>query len=168
MTKRVNRDDIDKLHDYDVYIPTRTIYVGSIHVSDEGESGTDAHMAERLLKNIHILEALNKDPITIIFNNIGGDVNHGLAIYDGIKNSECHITIKVFGHAMSMGSIILQAADERLMSPNASQMIHYGKIKEKNPKFTLGQLRKMLDHDTFLTSKESVELGLADGVLETV
>ena len=85
------------------------------------------------------------------------------------------------------------------MSPNASQMIHYGhlmidkhaktaykiadefkridkwmedmylgKIKEKNPKFTLGQLRKMLDHDTFLTSKESVELGLADGVLETV
>lgn len=130
MTKRVNRDDVDKFHDYSLYIPTRTIYMGSEHISDEdfSESGVEATMAERQIKNLHILDTINNDPIIIIMNNPGGDVNHGLAIYDAIKTCKSHITIKVFGHAMSMGSIILQAADERIMSPMSSQMIHYGAV----------------------------------------
>lgn len=129
MSRKVNRDDIDKFHDYSLHIPSRTIYMGSEHVSetdDFAESGVDATMAERQIKNLHILESINKEPIFIIMNNPGGDVNHGLAIYDAIKACDSHVTIKVFGRAMSMGSIILQAADERIMSPNASQMIHYG------------------------------------------
>lgn len=197
MSKRLNRDDIDKWHDSGIYIPTRHIYIGSAHSDSEmEEGGCDYLMAERAVKNFHILESVNKEPITILFNNIGGDVNHGLAIYDAIRVCESHVTIKVFGHAMSMGSIILQAADERIMSVNASQMIHYGslglekhtktaykivdefkridkwmekmylaKMKEKNPHFTLARLQRMLDHDTFLTAKQSVELGLADKVL---
>lgn len=198
MAKRVNRDDIDKFHDYSIYIPTRTIYMSSEHISDDlEESGVDSTMAERNIKNLAILEAQNKEPITIIMNNIGGDVNHGLAIFDAIRACESHVTIKVFGHAMSMGSIILQAADERIMSPNSSQMIHYGslgldkeaktaykmidemkridkwmekmyldKIKQKNPLYKIGRLQKMLDHDTYLTAQQSVDLGLADKVLE--
>lgn len=198
MSKRVNRDDIDKFHDYSLYIPGRVIYMGSEHVNDDdfSESGVEATMAERQIKNLHILDIASDEPITIIMNNPGGDVNHGLAIYDAIRACRSHIIIKVFGHAMSMGSIILQAADERIMSENSSQMIHYGefavekhaktgykivdefkrvdkwmekmyleKIKEKQPHFTLARLQRMLDHDTFLSAKESVELGLADKVL---
>jgi ATP-dependent protease ClpP protease subunit len=59
-------------------------------------------------------------------NNPGGDWYHGMAIYDAIKYSSCECTIKVYGHAMSMGSIILQAADHRIMMPNSRFMIHYG------------------------------------------
>lgn len=127
LMKKINRDDVDKFHDYGIYIPRRTIYMGSVDVSVEhGESGTDSSMVEFFIKNLMILEGMSDDPITIIMNNIGGDVNHGLAIYDAIKNSHHDITIKAFGSAMSMGSIILQAADHRIMSPNASQMLHYG------------------------------------------
>lgn len=198
MSKKMNRDDIDKFHDYSLYIPGRTLYMGSEHISDAdfSESGVEATMAERQIKNLHILDIASDEPITIIMNNPGGDVNHGLAIYDAIRACRSHIIIKVFGHAMSMGSIILQAADERIMSENSSQMIHYGefgvekhaktgykivdefkridkwmermyleKIKEKQPHFTLARLQRMLDHDTFLSAKESVELGLADKVL---
>lgn len=130
MAKKIGHDDIDKFHDYSIHIPTRTIFMGTENISTENdfeESGVDCSMAERNLKNIHILEAMSSDPITIIMNNIGGDFYHGMAIYDAIKYSSVEkITIKVFGHAMSMGSIILQAADERIMAPNAKQMVHYG------------------------------------------
>jgi len=196
MSKRHNRDDIDRFHDYKLYLPTRTIFMGSENIEIDSESGCDAAMAERTIKNLHILENLNQEPITIQMNNIGGDVNHGLAIYDAIKSCQSHVKIVVFGHAMSMGSIILQAAKERIMAPNASQMIHYGslgvdkhaktaykivdefkridkwmekmyleKIVEKHPLYKLGRLQKLLDHDTFLTARESVALGLADKVL---
>jgi len=36
------------------------------------------------------------------------------------------VTVVVYGHAMSMGSWILQAADERVLAPNATVMIHRG------------------------------------------
>lgn len=34
--------------------------------------------------------------------------------------------MEVYGCAMSMGSVILQAADIRVMHPNSTMMIHYG------------------------------------------
>jgi len=128
MSKRVNRDDIDKFHDYSLYIPTRTIYMGSEHVNDDdfSESGVEATMAERFVKNITILEMASQEPVTIIMNNPGGDWFHGMAIYDAIKTAKSHVTIKVFGMAMSMGGVLLQAADERIISPNAKFMMHYG------------------------------------------
>lgn len=194
---KFTRDDVDKFHDYSLYIPKRTIFMGSEEYSQEhGESGTDGLMAERIIKNLTILEGLSNDPIVIVMNNIGGDFNHGLAIYDAIKACKSHITIKAFGNAMSMGSIIFQAADERIMAPNATQMIHYGtwsfsghsktgqkwakdnerldtwmeemylaRIKEKQPQFPMAKLKKMLDHDTFITAEESILLGLADKIL---
>lgn len=108
-------------------IETRTIYMGSMSNVGEGESGVDNFMAENFIKGMHILESKSLDKeIFIIMNNPGGDWYHGMAIYDAIKNSPCHCTIKVYGHAMSMGSVILQAADQRIMMPNSRFMIHYG------------------------------------------
>lgn len=196
MSKRVIRDDIDKLHDYGIWVPSRIIYIGSESSDgDSNEGGVDFLMAEKAVKNLLILDSASSEPITIILNNPGGDFYHGMAIYDAIKKCQSHVTARVFGYAMSMGSIILQAADERIMSPGSRQMIHYGqesfdghsktarkwliesdkindwmeqvyltRLREKNPKFTLKRLKSMLDHDTFLTAQESVELGLADKV----
>jgi ATP-dependent Clp protease protease subunit len=197
MSRRINRDDIDKFHDCKLYIPARTIYMGSESVDSDNESGTDAMMAERFVKNMLILETASGEPITVIMNNIGGEEPHGMAIYDAIRSSRCHVTIKVYGQAYSMGSIILQAADHRVMSLHAKQMAHYGtlsveghaktvqktiqdsekmdnwmermylaRIQEKNPNYTREQLKAILDHDTYLTAKESVAMGLADEVLK--
>jgi ATP-dependent Clp protease protease subunit len=132
-TKREeNRDETVTLvrmaelfHDHGLSIATRTIYMSGTQ-SWEGDSGTDVLMAERVIKNLHALENISAEPITILMNNPGGDVYHGLAIYDAIKTSPCRVSVVVRGYAMSMGSIILQAASERLMGPNSVQMIHYG------------------------------------------
>jgi len=51
-----------------------------------------------------------------------------MAIYDAIKACKNHVTIIVYGHAQSMGSIILQAPDKRVMAPNARLMLHYGSV----------------------------------------
>lgn len=132
MSKRLNRDDIDKFHDCSLYIPARIIFMGSEHGAQwegDGESGTDSQMAERFIKNMLILESVSSDPITVIMDNVGGDEEHGMAIYDAIKCSKARVTIKVFGQACSMGSVILQAAWKRVMAPNAKQMIHYGSLE---------------------------------------
>lgn len=130
---KFKKDDVDQFMDNHIYLPTRTIYMGSMSSSDdEGESGTDYHMAETVVKALHILD--NQDavsmkgekPINVIMNNIGGEVYHGMAIYDAISNCKNHVTIRVYGHAMSMGSIILQAADQRIMTRHSRIMIHYG------------------------------------------
>ena len=126
MSKRINRDDIDKLYDYDLYVPSRTLYMGSVQSDiNDGESGVESIMAERVIKALHLLDQKD-EPITVIMNNPGGDWYHGMAIYDAIKTAQSHITIKVYGMAMSMGGVILQAADSRVMAPNAKFMMHYG------------------------------------------
>jgi ATP-dependent Clp endopeptidase proteolytic subunit ClpP len=114
--------------DHNLDLASRTIYMGSLGYSYEGgESGVDHLMSEYFIKGMHLLESRKSDDeIRILMNNPGGDWYHGMAIYDAIRNSKCHCTIKVYGHAMSMGSIILQAADHRIMMPNSRFMIHYG------------------------------------------
>lgn len=128
MSRRITREEIDRFHDYGIYVPTRTLYCGSeaYDLDSDEESGTDGKMAERIIKNLRILEALSSEPIIIIMDNVGGDFYHGGAVWDQIKLCKSHTTIQVMGHAMSMGSVILQAADTRVMAPNAKQMIHYG------------------------------------------
>jgi len=123
---RINKETLDRWFDYNVDVESRTIYMGSINSGLELESGVDSYMAEYFVKGIHMLESKSADAIFIIMNNPGGDWYHGMAIYDAIKTSKCHCTIKTYGYAMSMGSIILQAADVRIMMPNSRFMIHYG------------------------------------------
>lgn len=126
---RLIKESIDRFYDYDIHVETRTLWMGSVSVDMDTESGTDANMAERVIKGLHMLDSsapAGDKPITIIMNNLGGDWYHGMGIYDAIKACKNHITIKVFGYAMSMGSIIIQAADKRIMSPNSRMMIHYG------------------------------------------
>jgi ATP-dependent protease ClpP protease subunit len=131
MAKLVKEQADNWLHN-NIDTINRTIYMGSIKGEMGDELGVDAFMAESLIKAMYLLETLNTDPITILMNNPGGDVFHGLAIYDAIKSSQSHCTIKVFGQAMSMGSIILQSADSRIMMPNSKFMIHYGYDTQDN------------------------------------
>jgi ATP-dependent protease ClpP protease subunit len=132
MAIKYKTDDIDKFFDYDLSIPTRTIFIGSADSDEEGESGVDAAMLERVVKCMHILDNFDADsktgksPITIVMNNPGGYTYDAMGIYDAIRASKNHVTIKVVGVAMSAGTVILQAADKRVLSPNSSFMIHYG------------------------------------------
>lgn len=124
--RTLTKDSIDKWFIHNLDTDNRVLYMGSVDKTSEYESGVDHLMAESFIKGLHVLESKNNDEITIIMNNPGGEWYHGMAIFDAIQNAKCHCTIKVYGYAMSMGSIILQAADKRILMPNSRFMIHYG------------------------------------------
>ncbi|BEP16340.1 hypothetical protein acdb102_46510 [Acidothermaceae bacterium B102] len=71
-----------------------------------------------------------RDPgaaITVVLNSPGGRVLDGLALYDfllRLRHEGHHLRIEVLGRAASMGGILLQAADERIIGPNAFVLIH--------------------------------------------
>lgn len=183
---KIYKDEIDRLFDYDIYVPTRTIVMRSHAIDAEtGESGTDAEMAQRVIKGLHILDSsapAGDKPITVIMNNPGGDEYDGLAIYDAIKACKNHVTIIVYGKAMSMGGIILQAADKRVMSTNARFMMHYGtfsisanaqdayKWMEENKKIDVWMeelfLEKMQEKDPNMTSTKLKEMLKADFIVD--
>lgn len=118
------------LFDYDVDLVQRIIYIGSQKTTLSGaESGVEAALSEKVIKGLYLMEAQapNGDkPITIILNNPGGDIYHGLAIIDSIRACKNPVKIIVRGMAMSMAAWILQAGSERILSPNSRVMIHYG------------------------------------------
>jgi len=117
---KISRDDIDRFFNHGLDITSKTYYMGE-------RDGVEHTMAEKAIKGIHILDLKNRHKVlTILMNNVGGDEYHGLAIYDVIKNCKSKTRIKVYGHAMSMGAWILQAADQRWMSASSTLMIHYG------------------------------------------
>ena len=127
--KRVKDDILDAIeiyHRFSIFPQARIINLTSDISEDGEEMGVGHSMSDPFLKNLAILESISKDPITVIHNTEGGDTFQGIAIYDAIKASKCHITIKVMGTCMSMGTIILQAADERVLAPNAAVMFHDG------------------------------------------
>lgn len=139
MARSSVKDSLQDFMDYGVHLPTRTIYIGSESDNEGEETGTDYKMAEKAIKGLHLLEwAGGQDgekPITAILNNLGGDYNHGMSIYNRIKACKNHVTIIAAGYATSMGAIILQAGDERLAYEDALIMIHPGNVGfEGHPK----------------------------------
>jgi ATP-dependent Clp endopeptidase proteolytic subunit ClpP len=118
---KIVKESIDRFFDYDFHVETRTIYIG-----DGEDNQIGPLMAGRVIKALVLCNMTPDKPVRIILNTSGGSVFDGYAIFDAISASPCHVTIEVMGSAMSMGSIILQAADERIIHPNVVFMIHDG------------------------------------------
>lgn len=66
------------------------------------------------------------EPFTVIFNSPGGGVVQGMALYDELRQqSRRHpITTIARGHASSMGGILMQAGDTRIVGREAWVLIH--------------------------------------------
>jgi len=194
---RSNKDDILKFHEFDICPTDSTLYIGSCATTyDDGESGVDFQMAERVIKNLHLLDKRD-NIITIKMNNVGGDVYHGLAIYDAIRDCKNKVKIVTYGYVMSIGSLIFQAADERVMSPYSRMMIHYGqahlgghnrdiyrnveelkkldkivnniyleRILQKVPDYNMRRFENKITFDYYLDADEAIEMGLCDKILK--
>jgi ATP-dependent Clp protease protease subunit len=184
---RFNRESIDRAFDYKIHLESRTIFL-----MDSLEGGIDHVSAERFITALHLLSKQNPEaPIHVVLNSFGGCFYSGMAIYDSIKACPCHVTIEVVGSAFSMGSIVLQAADERIIHPNAFIMIHDGHEEASlTPKSFESQAeqskitRKMMYQiyaersgkdtkfwekkcalDTYISAEHAKELGLVDKIV---
>jgi len=122
---RDNRDIVGEVHNYGLDLKNREIYMGDF--GDAGESaGVEHRMFQTFIKNINILKNVSKEPITIHMQTVGGCWYSGMGIYDAIRSSGCKTTFIAYGQLCSMGTIIIQAATKRLMTPNAIFMCHFG------------------------------------------
>lgn len=114
-------------HDYGANISTREIFLHNIYHSEDNQNpGVEYRMSNTFLKNLRALELKSDQPIIIHMQSVGGEWSDGMAIYDAISMCRSYVTIIVYAQASSMSSIILQAADYRVMTPNAHFMSHYG------------------------------------------
>ena len=114
-------------HEMNLHLPTRTIYFGSVGVDSASDNDeVNCRTVGQLIKNLHILETKEVGPITLLLNTPGGDYNDGIAVYDLIKSLKSPITIIGMGKVFSMGSIILQAGEKRVLTKNTHVMIHDG------------------------------------------
>jgi ATP-dependent Clp protease protease subunit len=134
-------------------------------------------------------------PITVIFNSPGGSVLDGLALFDYLRRlrSTGHfVTTMALGRAASMGAVLLQAGDHRVVGENAFLLIHEisnhttGKVSEMEDgvdftrrlqkrllailsgRSTLTEqqiARRWTRNEWWLDAPEAVGLGLADEVL---
>lgn len=148
----------------------------------------DSDFAKNLVKDICHLRSLKKDPITIFLSSPGGEVGFGLGLYDLIQSLQCHVTVVGVGEVASAATLILQAADRRIMTVNSIMMLHGLTISAENTipnletflrtsKFsqecmlniyaqrsglTKANLKSRLQRDWYLSSSEALELGFID------
>jgi ATP-dependent protease ClpP protease subunit len=129
--KYVTDNPVYDVQEYDIDISANHIYLfGSEEQISEDyqEPGVEYVMANRFIRNLNILMRKGQDPILIHMKTCGGFWEEGMAIYDAIKSCPNYVTILSYTHARSMSSIILQAADKRVMMPHSTFMFHDGSM----------------------------------------
>lgn len=114
---------VELFHEENLYLPTRTVYFGGTpYTADEVDSISIA----QVIKNLQILEHKKVAPISFVLNSCGGDWYSGIALYDMIKALKSEVTIIGMGQLFSMGSVIMQAGDKRVLTEHSKFMLHDG------------------------------------------
>lgn len=122
----VNSDAISDVQSYGIDTKNRELYLHGYVANTDDDPGIDYKMASTFYKNIRLLDKASHEPIIIHMHSVGGNWNDGMAIYDAILLTKSYVTIICYGQAESMSSIVLQAADKRVMMPNSYFMCHFG------------------------------------------
>lgn len=150
------------------------------------ESETSAKYFKKALEKVSA-----SDTIELHINSYGGSVKEGVAIYNLLKQKKCkEIVAYVDGFAYSIASVIMQAADRRIMGLGTSLLIHnmwltiagnaedlrkaaddLDVLMESNRQIYLEranvteeELIDMMNKETYLTPDQAVEMGFADEV----
>lgn len=136
------------------------------------------------------------DKILLKIDSFGGDVNHGLAIYNALKETKAEIEAEYIGFSASIATVIASAADVVRIPENMMILIHEGRgiaigvqsdmeayskwlkdindnvsgIYAKKTGKTKEEMRSLMARNggegEWLTAQEAKELGLVDEVYE--
>jgi len=119
-------------------------------------------------------------------NSYGGNLTDGLAIYELITHFCGNTKIIVLGSCMSAAFVILQAGTERVASPMAEFMLHYGSEEadngeaKKHNKRLFNKMRdcmlskskvsktlmtKWCNSTKYMDSQEALEKGFVDRIM---
>lgn len=171
-------------------MPNELFIYGDIGESYWGDSVTEKEVAETLQS------FPSSDGLDVRINTFGGDVGTGMTIMNLVRsyaskqlamNSQFKLRSIVDGFAYSAGTLIMLAADERIMNPGSKAMTHnpltfaYGNYKDfeklskeyKQHAVYMAQLyaaatgksvdkwEQLMDDETYFTAAEAVKVGLA-------
>lgn len=83
-------------------------------------------LAERVIRQLLLLEDMGEDPIKVFIDSPGGDADAGFAIFDMMRFVKPEVYIIGMGLVASAAAIILLAApkERRLALPNSHYLIH--------------------------------------------
>lgn len=164
-----------------------------IFLTDYVTPKTSVDLIKQLM---YLDKSCEDEPVTLYINSPGGDVISGLAVYDYIKNMKSPVNTVCIGIAASMGAILFLSGQKRSILKNSQVMIHdpsfaNGMLKGCKPLEIQKQLDKLINvrktlvdiiaensnmteedvyektkEDTYLSSAEAVELGIATEIIE--
>jgi ATP-dependent protease ClpP protease subunit len=163
----LNDNELNNIHNFNIDTKNREIFLHS-YIDISEESGVDYRSATIFEKNVRYLNIQNNDPILVHMHLPGGEWQDCLGIYDTIKFSKAKIILLAYAKAESSSSVILQAADLRVLMPNTNVLIHYGSfsISEEHSKAAASSIKwneeeceKMIDifADRCMGSKIAIE-----------
>ena len=130
--KDILEPDLQCIHTYGIDIPNREIYLHSYMSDNEDEPGVDYRSAIVFEKNLRYLNLMSLEPILVHMHLPGGDWQDCLGIFDNIKASKSKVIIVAYAKVESSSSVLLQAADLRILSPNTNFLMHYGSLSIDN------------------------------------
>ena len=154
----------------------------------------DDNLANVIVSELLYLDSINHEDISLYINSPGGSITSGMAIMDTMNFVKSNVSTICIGMAASMGSFLLSCGEKgkRYILPNAEVMIHqplggaHGqateikivaerilKLKEKlntilskNTGKNIKEITKDTERDYFLDSKEALEYGIVDKILD--
>ena len=122
---------VEAIHDRCLDIDRRQLWLHGISKAgpeyDGIEPGVEYLMVAQATKNLELFRQQSvSDPLLIHLQTCGGYWEQGMAIHNAISFMPFPVTMLVYTYARSMSSIILQAADHRVMMPDSYFMMHWG------------------------------------------
>ncbi|MCY1277583.1 ATP-dependent Clp protease proteolytic subunit [compost metagenome] len=150
-------------------------------------------MARDVVQQLHILAAINDEPIQVFVNSPGGHVESGDMIFDAIRFISPKVIMVGSGSVASAGALIYVAADKenRYSLPNTRFLLHQPSGGMQGPASNLDIYRREIvrmkdrldeifaqatgktaeqisadtQRDLWLSAKEAVEYGLVNKII---
>ena len=154
----------------------------------------DDNLANIIVSELLYLDSINHEDISLYINSPGGSITAGMAIMDTMNFIKSDVSTICIGMSASMGAFLLSCGKKgkRYILPNAEVMIHQPlggvegqateikivaerilKLKEKLNKIlahntgkNIKEITKDTERDYFLDSKEALEYGIVDKILD--
>lgn len=138
------------------------------------------------------------EPIDVVINSPGGEVNAGLLIYDLLQASKNEVNLYCAGLAASMAAVILACGEEghRFMLPHSKVMIHepliqggiggsatsirnisdsimetrrmMNEILAKHTGKTIEEIEEATSFDNYMNAEQAVRFGLCDRIANRI
>lgn len=174
-----------------VPIETRNMADRILHI--RGEISQDT--ANDFLQQVLYLNSEDADePITVLINSPGGEIDAGLLIYDVIQASRAPVRMICTGHAYSMAAVLLASGKHgRYILPHSRMMLHeplipggitgncssirsvsdsllevrtkMNEILAKHTGRSMEEIEKATSYDHYFSAEESVDFGLCDRII---